>query len=102
MLDFGSFGSLESNLLPYETWDFSENHVKNILSNLYPEGFDRDYDSSGGEPIMVLAYLARWSGPVNESDDPYNPSSGISPERLTPVKHVQECVFLPARQVHWK
>lgn len=94
---FSSYGSLESYLNPNETWDFSENHVKNILSNLYPEGFDRDYDD-GGFMIMVLAYLARWSGPVNESDDPYNPNSGISPERLTPIKHVQEAVFIPNRE----
>lgn len=95
--DFASLGSLESCLLPGETWDFSENHVKNILSNLYPEGFDRDYDD-GGYMIWVLAYLARWSGPVTESDDPYNPSSGISPEGLTPVKHIQEAVFIPNRE----
>lgn len=94
--DFCSIGSLESCLLPNETWDFSENHAKNLLSNLYPDGYDRDY-YDGGFMIMVLAYLASWSGPVNESDDPYNPDSGISPEGLSAIKHVQEAVFIPNR-----
>jgi uncharacterized repeat protein (TIGR01451 family) len=91
--DFASLSSLESSLLPNETWDFSENHIKNLLSDLYPEGFDRSYGGTGFS-LWVLAYLARWSGPVNETTDPYNTTSGISPEGLTPVKHVQECVFL--------
>lgn len=69
---FATYGSLESNLLPSESLDFSENHLKNT------HGFDWGY-CDGGNAYISTAYLARWSGPVYESDDPYDPYSGISP-----------------------
>jgi len=56
---------------------FSENNMKNLLSIAYPEGFDRNA-ADGGNAIMSTAYLARWTGPVNETDDPYEPNSGVS------------------------
>lgn len=93
---FASIGSLESCLLPYESWNFSENNVKNILSNSSPEGFDRTY-KGGGDWLAVLAYLTRYSGPVLASSDPYNITSGISPSGLEPVKHLQDAVFIPPR-----
>ena len=64
---FGSYGSLESCLLKNqsETWDFSENHLKNY------HGFDWG-PCAGGNADISTAYLARWSGPVSEADDPYN------------------------------
>ncbi len=93
---FSAVSSLESCLLPGENWDFSENHMKNTLSSAYPWGYNCD-PGSGGYNEMALAYFARWSGPVNESDDPYNTTSGISPENLTVVKHIQNCIFLPRR-----
>lgn len=37
---------------------------------------------------MALAYLLRWSGPVNESDDIYG-SGDNSIEKLNVLKHVQ-------------
>ena len=66
---FAAYASLESALLKQlsETWDFSENHLKNY------HGFDNG-PLDGGNADMALAYLARWDGPVRESDDPYNPS----------------------------
>ncbi|MCM8756975.1 MAG: lectin like domain-containing protein, partial [Candidatus Omnitrophica bacterium] len=91
-----TYASLESCLLPGETWDFSENHMKNLLSKDYPEGFDRGH-ADGGNHFMSTAYLARWTGPVKESDDPYNPNSGTSPTNLSPVKHIQQVLFLPSR-----
>ncbi len=94
---FTAIGSLESCLLPGETWNFSENNMKNILSNLYPQGFDRNF-SAGGNSEQALAYFARWSGPVNASSDPYNTTSGISPANLTAVKHIQECIFIAPRK----
>ncbi|MDK2825296.1 MAG: hypothetical protein PWQ44_472 [Methanolobus sp.] len=91
-----SIASLESYLLynRSETWDFSENNVKNTLASSYPNGFDRDADG-GGSPFMTAAYLTRWDGPVLESDDPYNDLSGISPSDITVAKHVQEVLMLP-------
>ena len=41
--------------------------------------------------------LARWSGPVTEADDPYNPSSSTSPLNLPVQKHVQDVYFIPDR-----
>lgn len=93
---FSSLGSLESCLLPGENYNFSENHIKNTLANSSPLGFDRTY-AGGGDWLAVLAYLARYSGPVLASSDPYNTTSGISPPGLEPVKHVQEAVFIPPR-----
>ncbi|MBP1928332.1 C1A family cysteine protease/subtilisin family serine protease [Methanolinea mesophila] len=87
---FATFGSLESVLLTSEYRDFSENNLKNT------HGFD--YGScSGGNFDMSTAYLARWSGPVNETDDPYDPYSSTSPTGLTSQKQVQEVFLIPAR-----
>lgn len=87
---FATMGSLESMLRPSETWDFSENNLKNTA------GFDYDH-CFGGNSFMSLAYLTRWDGPVTESDDPYTPSSPISPGGLLTRKHLQEAVVMPAR-----
>ena len=64
---FGSYGPLESWLLmnAAETWDLSENHLKNY------HGFD-PAPCAGGNADMSTAYLARWAGPVSEADDPYH------------------------------
>jgi C1A family cysteine protease len=64
---FGSYGPLESWLLKNaaETRDFSENHLKNY------HGFDWG-PCEGGNADISTAYLARWSGPVSEADDPYH------------------------------
>ncbi|OGP90308.1 MAG: hypothetical protein A2156_12010 [Deltaproteobacteria bacterium RBG_16_48_10] len=87
---FATYGSLESNLLPLEAWDFSENNLKNT------HGFDWG-PCEGGNADMSIAYLARWSGPVNEADDPYNPASGTSPPGLSERKHVHEVLIIPDR-----
>ncbi len=95
---YAAFASLESYLLPIDSyqWDFSENNMKNLLSKDYPEGFDRTHDAGAGSH-MATAYLTRWTGPILESDDPYNPTSGVSPTNKPVQKHVQEVVFLPPR-----
>ncbi|MHB0937839.1 MAG: lectin like domain-containing protein [Armatimonadota bacterium] len=88
---FGALASLESCLQPGETADFSENHMKNT------SGFDLHPNNGGGNRDMVTAYLARWSGPVYESDDPYNPSTTTSPAGLVARKHLQNVIYLPDR-----
>jgi hypothetical protein len=46
---------------------------------------------------VSAAYLARWSGPVNESDDPYHPTdANTSPPGLPPQKHVQDLIMIAA------
>lgn len=87
---FATYGSLESYLLPSETRDFSENHLKNT------HGFDWG-PCDGGNHFISTAYLARWSGPVDEADDPYSPDDGTSPTGLPPKKHLQQAYFVPDR-----
>ncbi len=88
---FAAIGSLESNLLTAETWDFSENNLKNT------SGFDWGA-CDGGNNHMATAYFARWDGPVNETDDPYNPSPPYtSPPGLVTRKHLQEVLIIPGR-----
>lgn len=87
---FATYGSLESALMPGEMWDFSENNLKNT------HGFDLGH-CDGGNSYMSTAYLARWSGPVNESDDSYDVSSDFSPPGLMERKHIQAVLFLPER-----
>jgi C1A family cysteine protease len=82
---FATYGSLESYLIP-EGWDFSE---QDLNAN---HGFDPP-ECAGGNAFMSAAYLARWDGPLAESDVPYPYlSSGFSPQ-----KHVQQVEFLPDR-----
>ena len=87
---FGTYGSLESTCLPAESWDFSENNLKNLA------GFDLG-PCDGGDDLMATAYLARWSGPVSEADDPYDAFSGVSPLGLPARMHVQNVYALPDR-----
>jgi len=64
---FGTYGALEGWLLKNvaETWDLSENNLKNY------HGFDWA-PCDGGNADISTAYLTRWSGPVSEADDPYH------------------------------
>jgi PKD repeat protein len=70
--------------------------MKNLLSSAYSEGFDRG-PNDGGNRFQAAAYLVRWTGPVDESDDPYSVSSGSSPEGLPLKKHAQNVLFIPKR-----
>lgn len=87
---FGTLASLESCQLPGFNTDFSENHLKNT------HGFSWG-PCSGGNTILATAYLARWSGPVWETDDPYQPNSNPSPLNLPTRAHAREIIFLPDR-----
>ncbi|MCX8053151.1 MAG: hypothetical protein N3B12_05035, partial [Armatimonadetes bacterium] len=87
---FATYGSLESCLLPGQSYDFSENHLKNT------HGLDWTC-CQGGNHWISAAYLTRWSGPGNESSDPYNPSSCVSPLNVPPLKHVQRIDYIPNR-----
>jgi C1A family cysteine protease len=94
---FATYASLESCTYDEGPYDFSENHMKNILSNESPTGFDSE---QGGNMLMATAYLARWSGPVNETDDPYSDNSSYNdytnPDKPV-TKHIQEVLYLPTR-----
>ncbi|MDD1652088.1 MAG: hypothetical protein LUO86_03525, partial [Methanomicrobiales archaeon] len=87
---FATYGSLESTLKPDETWDFSENNLKN------KHGYAGTH-CAGGNAGMSTAYLARYAGPVAEADDPYNAAASYSPSNLPVRKHVQDVLYLPDR-----
>ena len=88
---FATYGALESTYLPEEAWDFSENHLKNT------HGFDLG-SCEGGFRSISAAYLARWSGPILESDDPYH-AWDDTPDNVTgpAKKHIHEVLYLPKR-----
>ena len=84
---FATYSSLESNLLPSEPLDFSEDNLINT------HGFDLD-PCIGGNADMSTAYLSRWDGPISEADDPYDLAS---PPGLPERKHIQEVLIIPDR-----
>lgn len=83
---FASYSSLESYLMPTRAYDFSENNLMQL------HGFDASPEDGGNEYIS-MAYLARWSGPVSEADDPY-PNFPANPN-LDPLLHIQQVEFIP-------
>ncbi|MDD3268606.1 MAG: lectin like domain-containing protein [Syntrophomonadaceae bacterium] len=92
---FATYGSLESYLLPQQEWNFSENNMKNLMSENCPEGYDRQPDG-GGNQFISTAYLARWNGPVLEAEDPYD-AFNASCSEYNPRKHIQQAVYIPDR-----
>ncbi len=90
---FASLASLESCLLPAEARDFSEDHM--TLTSGFDDGGD-PYNE-GGNYYMATAYLARWGGPVDETDDAYG--DGFTPPGLSPDKHVQEVLYIPGGDI---
>ena len=93
---FSTLAAVESYLLKYEnkSYDFSENNMKNLMGYYGLNGTDWP---DGGNHYMSLAYLLRWSGPVNESQDPFDDSSHSSYSNLNPTKHVQDVLYIPVR-----
>ena len=97
---FAAYGSLESTLLTDTgvSWDFSESNMNNLCSSPYQDSFDYGH-CNGGDAPMSTAYLARWSGPIHEEDDPYLlPIPSTESSTFPPVVHVQNVSFLPPRK----
>ena len=88
---FATMASLESGILGREglATDFSENNLANL------HGWDYNGFIEGGNATMAMAYLTRWGGPVNETDDPYPAIAGSV--ALAPVRHVQRVVWIPGK-----
>ena len=82
--NFATYGSLESWLLKNngETWDFSEQNMKNTHRFDWPPCYGGNFD-------MATAYLARWSGAVDESDDPYSATDNTPHYGLPTLRHVK-------------
>ncbi len=85
---FGTYATLESFKMPRAPEpDFSEKHL------VWNHGFNWG-PCDGGFEIMALAYLARWAGPVAESNCPYNWSAswtncGVSKPRQYHVQNAE-------------
>lgn len=85
---FATYGSAESVLLPRENNDFSEKNLRNT------HGYDWG-PKDGGSCQISAAYLARWSGPISERDEPYSPYDFNSPINFTPIKELQSAMYIP-------
>lgn len=85
---FAALMALETTLKPEVNIDFSEDHMS-INNNFSMTQND------GGEYTMAIAYLASWTGPVLEEDDPYG--DGYSPDGLEAVVHLQEAQVLESK-----
>lgn len=98
---FATYASLESYLLMYEniTYDFSEANMAKVMSKLNRFNGSLWSVEDGGNYMLALAYLLRWSGAVNESDDPYsNMGSNLLPNLdLNIAKHIQSIEYIPYR-----
>lgn len=91
---FAAMAAVESNLLPGDPRDFSEWHLAYWAYNENPQGFppftvygEVGLFDQGGDDWRAVAVLARGTGPVKESDLPYNgplPSAnpGLKREKL--------------------
>lgn len=87
---FASLGAMETTLMPQEIGAFSTDHMS------LQSGFHLT-QAEGGEYNMAMAYLASWKGPILEEEDPYGDQ--ISPEGLKAVKHLEQAVILPERDM---
>ena len=85
---FASLGAVESSLLPGESWDFSEDNLS------LGHGYNLS-QAKGGNFMIALSYLTRWSGPVLEKDDPFNDKKANPNARV--IKHLQEAQFIPSK-----
>ena len=105
-----TLASLESALLTQKrgVFDFSEKHLANT------HGRDNGF-SEGGNGYLALAYLTRWSGPIDESQDPYPDATPFtrwkengkrgkiivpSSPRGTPLGHLQNATQLIPMETH--
>ena len=79
---FAAYASLESYGKPSNDWNFSE---QDMNAN---HGFDIA-ECAGGNHYISSAYLARWDGPLSESDVPYPYGEGAGPglDTYSPKKH---------------
>jgi C1A family cysteine protease len=88
---FATYAAAESQLLPGETDDFSEEHLNDW------SGFDVGA-CNGGNSAMSIAYLSRWAGPVAETADPYTAGASKTINKSAPaVKHLQSALTIADR-----
>lgn len=90
---FATYGSAESALMP-QVNDFSEKNLRNT------HGYDWGPDQ-GGTWQVASGYLARWSGPISEADEPYSPYGFTSPRGLVRVKDIDKIMNIPDIRNGW-
>jgi len=105
---FGAMGSIESYLKRSAiTRDLSEYHLAWWAYNGSPSftAWDPSFGDhptldQGGNAVMALAMLARWSGAVNENDCPYDEEGEqpLAEEDRNVVEHVQNAYYLDPSQ----
>ena len=83
---FASLGAIESALMPWEEYDFSEDNMS------LGHGYNLS-QAQGGDYMIALGYLTRWAGPVLEREDPFGDNI-VNPNARV-IKHLQEAIFLP-------
>ncbi len=83
---FASLGAMESALMPWEDYDFSEDNMS------LGHGYNLS-QAQGGDYMIALSYLTRWAGPVLEQEDPFGDNT-VNPNAKV-IKHLQEAIFLP-------
>ncbi|GAB6094380.1 hypothetical protein JCM14469_06320 [Desulfatiferula olefinivorans] len=89
---FAAYGCLEGvsrTLLGHEA-DYAENHV------LFESGYDWT-GCAGGNVDMVMAYLARHGGPLDEQDSPFTRNPSPSCGDCPPVRYIDSVFRLPVR-----
>ncbi len=89
---FAVTGSLESSWLQmgFPETDLSEQNLSGC------HGYEWAY-GTGSNPYMATAYLSRLSGPVLESQDPYNTSATeFFCDHYPPAAYVPEARWLPS------
>jgi len=91
---FSTLGALESCIMKATgvEYDFSENNMKNLMSQFSDYGWNM-VPNTGGYDDMGVGYLTSWLGPVYESADAYNPKSIISPV-FSGLHHIQNVIYL--------
>ena len=77
-------------------YDFSEENVKNLMSEYSLFGSDSEINT-GGNLYMFIAYLAGWFGPTYDAYDVYDDFSSLS-VIYDSIIHVQNVYILPERQ----
>jgi len=88
---FATFGAAESQLLPGESDDFSEEHLNDW------SGFDMG-PCNGGNAAMSIAYMSRWAGPVAEASDPYTAGASSKINQSKPAtKHLESALTIADR-----
>nr|WP_292798572.1 Ig-like domain repeat protein [Methanobrevibacter sp.] len=91
---FAAIGALESCILKTtgETYDLSEENMKNLISLYSDYGWNLD-TNAGGYDLMAVGYLTSWLGPVLEEEDEFDDHSTLSPV-LHSRFHIQDIICL--------